>query len=86
MTRQYRVLLLLLIFFPWNFTCQKSEPPFHCTDTLGCVDIQPGKPIKIGVLQSLTGDVAPLGTEQVRGIELAVDAHKGKILGRALVL
>ncbi len=86
MTIHYRTLLVMLIFLPWITACQKSEPPFHCTDTLGCVDIQPGKPIKIGVLQSLTGEVASLGTEQVRGIALAVDAHKGKILGRALVL
>ena len=86
MTLHYRTLLVVLIFLPWMSACQKPEPPFHCTDPLGCVDIQPGKPIKIGILQSLTGDVASLGTEQVRGIKLAVDAHKGKILGRALVL
>ena len=86
MTIQYRVLLLSLVFLPWISACQKPEPPFRCTDILGCVDIQPEKPLKIGILQSLTGDVASLGTEQVRGIELAVDAHKGRILGRALAL
>ena len=86
MTRLYKVPLLLLVFLAGISACQKTEPPVQCTDTLGCVDILPGKPIKLGILQSLTGEVASLGTEQVRGIELAVDAHKGRILGRALAL
>jgi branched-chain amino acid transport system substrate-binding protein len=79
-------LLALLIFIPWISACEKSTPPFQCTDPLGCVDIQPGKPIKIGVLQDLTGDVALLGMEQVRGIELAIDDRHGEILGRSLSL
>ena len=76
----------LLMFIFLLHACQKSEPPFQCTDNLGCVDIQSGKLIKVGILQELTGEVAPLGIEQVRGIQLAIDDHNGKIAGRALAL
>ncbi|WP_245809405.1 branched-chain amino acid ABC transporter substrate-binding protein [Desulfamplus magnetovallimortis] len=40
-----------------------------------------GSPVKIGVLQALSGKSVSLGTEQVRGIELAVDSYQGKIAG-----
>ena len=81
-----RLLFVLLIFLPWVSACKKSDPPFQCTDPLGCVSIQPGKPIKIGILQALTGEVASLGMAQVQGIELAIDDHNGKVLGRPLAL
>ena len=53
--------------------CDKPRPRFVCSDGIGCVDVAPGESIKIGVLQALSGKVAPLGLEQVRGIDLAID-------------
>ncbi len=62
------------------------EPqPFVCNDAIGCVDIGPGEPIRIGVLQSLSGDTEPLGREQVRGIELALDRADLSGLGHPVV-
>lgn len=62
-------------------SCEKKAPEFSCTDPIGCVDIAPGDPLKIGVLQSLSGKVAPLGIEQIRGFELALEKRQGTILG-----
>jgi len=66
--------------------CNKPEPGFTCTDPLGCVDVAPGESIQIGVLQAVSGEVAPLGQAQIRGLELALDKKKGKILDHPVSL
>ena len=66
--------------------CNKPEPGFVCSDAIGCIDVAPGEPIKIGVLQALSGKVAPLGLEQIRGIDLAIDKRTGRILGHSILL
>jgi branched-chain amino acid transport system substrate-binding protein len=66
--------------------CDKPKPRFVCSDDIGCVDVAPGEPLKIGVLQALSGQVTPLGLEQVRGIDLAIDKRHGMILGHAILL
>src|SRR5689334_10555600 len=47
-----------------------------------------GQPIKVGVIVSLTGNYAPLGTEDKKAIELAVQQinDKGGLLGRKIEL
>jgi len=57
-----------------------------CNDPLGCVVIDPGSPLKIGVLQSLSGKTAPLGQEQIRGLELALNERHHQLLGHSIVL
>ncbi len=69
-----------------SYACEQSKPRFECTDAIGCVRVAPGEPIKIGVLQALSGKVAALGYEQVRGIELALDTWQRTILGHSIVL
>ncbi len=66
--------------------CKNSEPLFECSDPLGCVEVESGEPIKIGILQALSGKVAPLGQAQIRGFTLALDKNKGEILGHPVVL
>jgi branched-chain amino acid transport system substrate-binding protein len=78
--------LILLALVPWLLSCHGPAPPFSCTDPLGCVDIRPGQPVTIGILQAMSGDVATLGQEQIRGIELAVDDRQGTVLGSPLAL
>ncbi len=46
---------------------------------LGSVDIAPGEPITIAVIQVISGDSASLGTDQVRAIDIAI-ADKGELL------
>lgn len=66
--------------------CEQEQPQTTCTDPLGCVAIATDEPIKIGVLQALSGKVAPLGLEQIRGLELALNERNGKVAGHAVVL
>ena len=66
--------------------CGKTTETFECADSIGCVAITPQDPIKIGVLQALTGKVATLGREQVRGLALAIDRRQGKLLDRPIAL
>lgn len=79
----YLKFILLFILFQVFLccSCEKKTEPFVCTDKIGCVDITGDEPIRIGVLQALSGKVATLGKEQVRGIELALDARGGMVCG-----
>ena len=52
---------------------------------LGAVEVAPGEAIQIRSLNSITGDVAFLGTPNQRGAELAV-ADYGPVAGRAVSL
>ncbi|MBI5593464.1 MAG: branched-chain amino acid ABC transporter substrate-binding protein [Deltaproteobacteria bacterium] len=77
-----------LVFFAVVLSagCDTPRPRFECSDGIGCIDVASGEPIKIGVLQALSGKVAPLGFEQVRGIDLAIDKRHGKILDHSILL
>ncbi|MDH3347895.1 MAG: branched-chain amino acid ABC transporter substrate-binding protein [Desulfobulbaceae bacterium] len=66
--------------------CDQPDNSFTCMDDLGCIHISPQEPLNIGVLQALSGDVGPLGKEQVRGIELALAERSGNILGHPVNL
>lgn len=81
---QSRILLLLLIMVSLS-ACQ-SEKPYQCTDAIGCVIIPPTEPLKLGVLQTLSGGAAPGGTEQVRTIQLAIAQRDNEFLGHPIEL
>jgi branched-chain amino acid transport system substrate-binding protein len=66
--------------------CSRSDSPSACNDALGCVELDPGAPITIGVIQALTGSIANLGQEQLRGLELALAKRDGRILGHKVEL
>jgi hypothetical protein len=53
-TKAIRIILLqMALTFSFLLTsCNESEPPFTCTDTIGCVAVVPGEPLEIGVLQA----------------------------------
>ena len=57
-----------------------------CTDAIGCVTVAPGKPIKIAALQTLTGDSATLGIDQVNTIELFLSQRQGQLLEHPIEL
>ncbi|MBF0232453.1 MAG: ABC transporter substrate-binding protein [Desulfamplus sp.] len=76
------MLLLSLIFSG----CDKPDITSECVDNIGCIDLKQGEPLKIGVLQSLSGNVAPLGLEQIRGLELAMDKWGSHILDHTIHL
>jgi branched-chain amino acid transport system substrate-binding protein len=52
---------------------------------LGTLEVAAGDPIKIASAQTISGDTASLGEDQVRAIEIAI-ADKGEILGHPIEL
>ena len=67
--RRSFVLLLVTVILAG---CQPTPPPYQCADAIGCVNVAPAEPIRIGVLQVLSGELEPLGLRNLRSIELAV--------------
>ena len=61
-------------------------PAFECTDAIGCVDIEPGAPVKIAALQVIAGQLTSLGLDEVRGVEIAIDDVGGEIQGHPIEL
>jgi branched-chain amino acid transport system substrate-binding protein len=66
--------------------CQPTPSPFECTDVIGCVEVAPGEPIKVGALQVLSGDLQLFGLDNLRSIELALDDRDSKLLGHPIEL
>jgi branched-chain amino acid transport system substrate-binding protein len=82
--RKYSSCVLSLVILVGALSACETNRPFECTDTLGCVDIAPGEPIELGVLQALSGGMAPSGIEQARSIEIAVTRRGNQILGHPI--
>ncbi len=83
----FRLLAPLLFFLLLLMGgCRQKPAPFVCNDSLGCVSVGSGEPMKLGVLQALSGKVASLGQEQIHGIELAIMQRERQILGHPIAL
>jgi branched-chain amino acid transport system substrate-binding protein len=77
---QHKPLVLLLSVALLLVGCGPATSPFECTDAIGCVEIPPDDPIRIGVLQNLTGE-GPPGQFMLRCVELAVEDRGGQLVG-----
>ena len=85
--RRFASGLLTSILFAFLLSgCEPSAPPFTCTDTIGCIEIAPGSPIKLGGLMALSGFEAPQGIDGSRAAELAFDDWDNQILGHPIAL
>jgi branched-chain amino acid transport system substrate-binding protein len=82
---QRRALLLIVGLVLFQAGCGPAPAPFECTDSLGCVEIEPNAPVKIGVIQNLSGE-GPPGLFMVRCVELALDSRNGRLLGHPVEL
>ncbi len=89
MQSNYCYTLFSLVFYGFLavnlLSCKSGEVLFECTDPLGCLEVAANDPIKIGILQALSGKIAPLGQAQLRGFELALDKRNGKILDHPVI-
>ncbi len=64
-----------------------EDPTAVCAaDALGCVEIPAGEPLHIAMWGVLSGPDANLGTDVLRGVEIAIDDRGGKLLGRDIEL
>ncbi|MGD2143616.1 MAG: branched-chain amino acid ABC transporter substrate-binding protein [Anaerolineae bacterium] len=75
---------LLLLVSMVATACGPTEPPFECTDKIGCVDIPPGDPVRIGYALVISGPNESLGVDSVRGVEIAVEDHDTEVLGHPI--
>lgn len=67
--------------------CQPAASAFTPpTDPLGVVTIPPGEPIHVAYWGVLSGADATLGEDSKRGVEIQIDDHGGKLLGRSIRL
>lgn len=62
-----------------------TEGELSCTDPIGCVEVAPGDPIVIASAMSISGDTADLGTDEQRGVEIAIK-ERGQMLGHDVEL
>ncbi|RME45557.1 MAG: branched-chain amino acid ABC transporter substrate-binding protein, partial [Chloroflexi bacterium] len=67
---------------PPQATEAPAQPPagFVCDDPIGCVDIGPDEPIRIGYALVISGPNETLGVDSRRGIEIAID-DRPEVLG-----
>lgn len=64
--------------------CAEEEAEEFQPGPLGAVTVEPGAPIKIAVFEALSGDVASLGEDQLRAVQIAVDDKGGELLGHPI--
>jgi branched-chain amino acid transport system substrate-binding protein len=82
-SKGYILTFLLIVFLA---ACSSKEAQFKCEDPIGCVEIRPGMPIKIGVLQTFSGALKSNGVDQLRGIQLALADRDARLLGHPVEL
>ncbi len=82
--RNFCVLCFITLTGAFFFACYKPSPPPECTDALGCVDIEPNEPLKLAVLQALSGGAANIGNEQAQSIKLAIASWDEQFLGHPI--
>jgi branched-chain amino acid transport system substrate-binding protein len=80
-----KALLLIVAVVLFQAGCGAAPTPFECADALGCVEVGPDEPIKIGVIQNLSGE-GPPGLSLLRCVQLALDSRNGRLLGHAVEL
>lgn len=86
MTSPLRSAFLVLTVAFCAASCSSDKTPPVCNDALGCVRVETNAPIHIGVIQTLSGRVAVIGQEQVRGLELALARRNNTLLGHPVKL
>jgi branched-chain amino acid transport system substrate-binding protein len=82
---QRTALLLIVVVILFQAGCGPAPSPFECTDVIGCVEVGPDEPIKIGVIMNLSGE-GPPGLSLFRCVELALDSRNSRLLGHAIEL
>ncbi|GAB6035587.1 hypothetical protein JCM15519_01460 [Fundidesulfovibrio butyratiphilus] len=78
--------LFLFFIVAYSASCSSDKTPQACNDPLGCVRIEKNAPVHLGVIETLSGRVAVIGREQVRGLELALARRGDTILGHPVKL
>jgi len=81
MNRKFTIVLVFLFVIAFAFSAQAEVK-----DPIGVVKLRPGEPIHIAYWVVISGPNTSLGTDVVRGIEIAMDDFGGQIKGWPLKL
>ena len=65
-------------------SCQTGQAPAACRDALGCVELAPGEPLKLGVIQALSSGPAVIGQTQLNMLAMAMDERAGMLGGHPI--
>ena len=76
MNRKLIMVLTLVFVVAFAFSAQAEVK-----DPIGVVELRPGEPIHIAYWFVISGPNTSLGTDTVRGIEIAVDTYGGSVKG-----
>ncbi len=76
-----KALLLIVVVILFQAGCGPAPTPSECADGIGCVEVGPDEPIKIGAIQNLSGE-GPPGLFMVHCVELALDSRSGRLRWR----
>jgi len=82
----FLVLIAAVSLVTVNASAQQKKATFKYDDKIGVVKIKKGQPIHVAAWFVVAGPDASLGTDTKRGIEIAMDDRKGKILGHPIKL
>jgi len=80
------VIAILTVVIIYIKSYRVTTPKFVCSDSIGCVTILPGEPVKIGVLQDFSGGAANVGVDQLRSIEITLKEQNNQLLNHPIVL
>lgn len=83
-----KVIALICVLSLFGFLIFQFTKPakFVCQDKIGCISLTPEKPVKIGVMQALTGGPALIGNAQLNTIKLVFKKHNNQLLGHPVEL
>lgn len=75
------IIVISIIIFIWG--CNRSSKGYEheCSDEIGCLVIPPDNPVKIGIIQDLSGSASVFGNMQLRAILLALENRGKTFLG-----
>lgn len=84
MKRFALIALIALLFTVVLVACTGAAP--ECEDEIGCVEVAPDEPIRLGYMLTISGATAFLGEDSRGGIEIAIDDRGGEIVGHEIEL
>ena len=78
------IFLALFLFMVLLSAC--TTPEIACDDPLGCIAVNRGDPVRIGMMAALSGNTAYLGEDSQRAVELAILDRNNTLLDHKIEL
>lgn len=84
--KKFTVMISMLMLFAFALAACNTAAAPECSDPIGCVEIAPDQPIRLGYMLTISGGTAFLGEDSQGGIEIAIDDRGNELLGHPLEL